>query len=115
MRMLGKAFAGGPLACLMLLACGKTVPLEANTTCPCAGGWSCCDGNDGGVGICRQGSCSQLDYMEEDKVFLFGTSWYAYSDRTCPLTCPPAFYAGATGSLSPQEAQPFFPVPEDRF
>jgi hypothetical protein len=106
MRIVGKAVAGGSLGCLVILGCGKTIPVAADTTCPCAPGWSCCDT------ICVQGECPELDYMTRDKTPL-NTSWYAYSDRTCPLSCPPVFMEDWTGSLTPHEMQPFPPSSVD--
>jgi hypothetical protein len=108
-----KALAGGSLGCLVLFECGKTVPLNEDPTCPCAtaAGWSCCDGR------CVNGTCSEIDYMTQDKTHLSrtsddagsgGTSWYAYSDRTCPFSCPPLLMDGWAGKLSPGEDEPFF-------
>jgi hypothetical protein len=110
---MGKALAGGAFGCVIaLFACGKTIPLdEANLNCPCAPGWSCCDAADGGP-ICKEGSCSLIDDMRHVETSL-GTSWYAYSDRTCPLSCPPLFMAGAKGTLTPEEDEPFRPTEGD--
>jgi hypothetical protein len=57
-----------------------------------------------------QGVCPELDHMTGDKTPAYDTAWYAYSDRTCPLSCPPVFVDDAGGTLTPQEGEPFPPV-----
>jgi hypothetical protein len=62
---------------------------------------------------CVQGSScpfDPLDLMTHPKTNM-GTSWYTFSDRTCPLSCPPRFVAGQQGTLSPEEDEPFLPSP----
>jgi hypothetical protein len=104
---IAKALAGGSLGCLVLLGCGKTVPLDANTSCPCASGWTCCDT----VCLPPGDVCGPaIDDMTRPRTSM-KTSWYAYSDRTCPLSCPPLTVQGSTGTLIPEEGQPFSPSP----
>ncbi len=125
---IGKAFGGTSAACLFAVACGGTISLESHPACPCAAGWSCCDG------ACVSGSCpadgghaqaqdataatgaeasastfTLLDPMTSPTTVL-GTYWYASSDRTCPYSCPPVFVANQPGTLSPGEGQQFLPI-----
>jgi hypothetical protein len=93
----------GFLAGVAIGGCGKTVPLDENTACPCAPGWTCF----GTVCLAAQRG-KVIDDMRTSKTPT-GSSWYTYSDRTCPLSCPPRFTSGYVGTLVPGDGQPFLP------
>jgi hypothetical protein len=113
------ALARASVGCLLVAACGRTIPLESHSACPCAAGWSCCNA------VCMYGSCppggelspeggasnesfALLDPMTTDLTTL-KTPWYSFSDRTCAYSCPPV-YTGAPGTLSPPENTDFPPT-----